>query len=601
MPKTGGGLYAPAPALCRTRPNAIIARVTARITLDFPDSNARPARRLFRAPQRIVTTNVHSQIGRGLAEIEADCAAGAIAIGFISYEAAPAFDDAFITHSPGAVPLLWFALFEHEHAAAPPNDDEGPLVGSWEIEPARTEHARAVRRIRAEIAAGTTYQVNYTGRMRAPIPGDPLAWYESLRRAQGVGYHVCIETDDWCVLSLSPELFFETDGLAIRTRPMKGTRPRGRFSEEDEALIDELRSSAKERAENLMIVDLMRNDLGRVAATGSVHVTRLYDVEKYPTVLQLTSTVEATLRSDVTLPAIMGALFPPGSVTGAPKISTMKLIAELETSPRGVYCGAVGVIERGRSVFNVPIRTLWLDRRRGAAEYGTGGGITDDSRADAEYDELLTKARIVSVRWPRFQLIETMRAEDHDIVRLDAHLARMEVSAEYFSFAYCDATLRQALDRRLATASGLNRVRLLLAEDGVATVEVERLDRLPARPRARYANRPCSSSMPLLFHKTTARELYRLEYEQRGDCFDVLFFNEKDEITEFTRGNIVVEMDGARVSPPRECGLLAGVFRGELLRTGQITERVITRKQVAHASRIWFVNSVREWVEIELV
>jgi para-aminobenzoate synthetase / 4-amino-4-deoxychorismate lyase len=574
--------------------------VPVKITLDFPDLNGRPSRRLFRSPQRIVSTDRHSEITRCLTEVAADCDAGATAIGFISYEAAPAFDAAFVTHSAQSVPLLWFAVFEHEHVATS-SADAGLLVRKWDIEPARAAHERAVARIREEIAAGRTYQVNYTGRMRAPIPGDPLEWYEGLRRAQGTGYHVCIETGDWCVLSLSPELFFETRGAHINTRPMKGTRARGRFLEEDHALVDDLRSSPKERAENLMIVDLMRNDLGRIAETGSVHVARLYDVERYPTVHQMTSTVEATLRNDVTLPDIMTALFPPGSVTGAPKISTMELIAELETSPRGVYCGAVGIVERGTSVFNVPIRTLWLDQRAGTAEYGTGGGITADSRAEAEYDELLTKARIISLPWPRFDLLETMRFESGEIARLEKHLLRLEESAEYFGFPFCEADIRAALTQALRDREEPTRVRLLVSEDGSARAGVQPLDPLPAHPRVQLAHAAVDSSTPFLFHKTTARRMYEVMSEAAPTAFDVLLYNERDEITEFTRGNVIVELEGRRYTPPVTSGLLRGIFRGELLANGEVEERVIMRKEIAHAARIWFVNSVREWVGVELV
>ncbi len=600
MPKIGGRLYARVPALCHNGSNAIIPRVNVRITLDFPDHDGRPARRLFRAPQRIVTTNSHSEIQGCLAAIEADCAAGATAIGYISYEGARAFDHAFVTQSAGSVPLLWFALFEHEHAA-PHNQQAGPVALRWDIDTPRAAHAEAVARIREEIAAGTTYQVNYTARMRAAIPGDPLTWYEGLRRAQGIGYHVCIETDEWCVLSLSPELFFETDGVVIRTRPMKGTRPRGRFVAEDNELVDELRSSAKERAENLMIVDLMRNDLGRIAETGSVRVTRLYDVEKYPTVLQLTSTVEATLREGTTLPGIMRALFPPGSVTGAPKISTMRLIAELETAPRGSYCGAIGMVERHRSIFNVPIRTLWLDRRTGIAEYGTGGGITADSRADAEYDELLTKARVVSRPWPAFDLLETMRAERGTVVRLDQHLLRLEESAEYFDYPFCESAILRALEAAAIQTPEQARIRLLLSGSGQVRVERHELDVLPEAVHVRLANSPVDSRSPFQFHKTTAREVYDAARAGAPSAFDVLLYNERGEITEFTRGNVVVELEGSRYTPPRECGLLAGVFRGELLRNGEINERIITKDEIAHASRVWFVNSVREWVEVRLV
>jgi para-aminobenzoate synthetase/4-amino-4-deoxychorismate lyase len=312
--------------------------------------------------------------------------------------------------------------------------------------------------------------------------------------------------------------------------------------------------------------------------------------------------VEATLRAGVELPGIMSALFPPGSVTGAPKISTMKLIAELESAPRGVYCGAIGIVERGRSVFNVPIRTLWLDKRTGTAEYGTGGGITADSRAEAEYDELLTKARVISRPWPRFELLETMRLEQGEVKRLDQHLLRMEESADYFGFPFCASDVREAVHAAVRTAAPEPAlVRLLLSEAGQPLARLHRLDPWPARPRVRLAHGPVDSMTPFLFHKTTARNIYDLMRAGAGDAFDALLYNERGEITEFTRGNIVVELNGERYTPARECGLLAGVFRGELLRRGEVAERVITRDEIAHAARIWFVNSVREWVEVELV
>jgi para-aminobenzoate synthetase / 4-amino-4-deoxychorismate lyase len=573
--------------------------VVPRIILDFPDGLGRPGRRFFHAPQRIVSTCDAAEIPYLLREVDADCAAGAAAIGFLAYEAAPAFDSAFRVHPPGSVPLMWFAVFEQEgRAAAVDAHVESKL--SWQPDTTREQHAAAVQRIRDEIAAGTTYQVNYTVRMRGEIEDDALQLYESLRRAQGVGFHAFIETDEWCVISLSPELFFEIQGREINTRPMKGTRPRGRHADEDEALAHELRTSPKERAENLMIVDLMRNDLGRIAESGSVQVASLYDVEKYPTVLQMTSVVHATLRQDVDLAAVMKALFPPGSVTGAPKISTMKLIRELESSPRGIYCGAVGIVERNRAVFNVPIRTIWLDRRANQAEYGTGSGITADSQARDEYDELLTKTLVVSQPWPTFDLLETMRAEQGKIIRLDPHLDRLERSAEYFGFDLPLDEIITALDDALSRAAEPARVRLLLSEAGRARVEISALDELPEKRMVRLARTPISSRNRFLFHKTTHRKTYDLHLAEREDVFDVLLFNERDEITEFTRANVVLELNGELVTPARECGLLAGVFREALLREGRIQECIITQPQLAHASRIWWINSVREWVEVML-
>ena len=569
-----------------------------RIILDFPRSDGRPARRLFYAPQCIISARTHADVLPALEEVGALTDMGATAVGFISYEAAPAFDAAMQTHPPGTVPLLWFAIFEQEKPAMEPAGDYSERP-SWRPDTAPDQHARAVARIHEEIAAGTTYQVNYTVRMHASFNADVLAAYESLRRAQGAGYHALIETDEWCVISLSPELFFETDGRTLRTRPMKGTRPRGRFLEEDERLADELRSSDKERAENLMIIDLMRNDTGRIALPGSVVVTRLYDVERYPTVWQMTSTVEATLRDDVALPDIMRALFPPGSVTGAPKISTMRLIAELEQSPRGIYCGALGIVERHGMTFNVPIRTMWIDRRTGIAEYGTGSGITTDARAADEYSELLAKAVVVTESWPQFQLLETMRAERGEIVRLDLHLARMRDSADYFGFEFGESAVRELLQRHCTSLSAPARVRLRLSENGEARVDVSPLDDLPPRRAVTLATESVSSRNRMLYHKTTARTLYEQHAQRAPDCFDVLLFNERGELTEFTRANLVLELDGRRLTPARTCGLLAGVFREELLVRQEIEEAVLTKADLARATRVWWINSVREWVEVE--
>lgn len=565
-----------------------------RILLDFPGADGEPCRRYFYAPQRIVEARAHGAVLSCLAEVEAFCAGGATAVGFLSYEAAAAFDGAFVTHAPESVPLLWFAIFEHEHEFH--GEGTASPLPKWDIDSTRDQHRTAVRRIRDEIAAGSTYQVNLTTRLHAEFHGDALGLYESLRRAQGNGYHAYIETPDWCVLSLSPELFFEVHGPHITARPMKGTRPRGRFSQEDERLVDELRSSPKERAENLMIVDLMRNDIGRVGEAGSVQVTSLYDVERYRTVHQLTSTVSAKLRSDVHLADIFTALFPPGSVTGAPKISTMRLIAELETSARGVYCGAVGAVEQNRSVFNVPIRTIWLDRHTGRAQYGTGGGITADSVSADEYEEMLTKALIVSQPLPTFELLETMRAIDGSIVRLQRHRIRLQESAEYFGFDLC----HEKIDAAIAQVTGDAKVRLLVDEHGQARIESLPIDTIPADPHIQIAREPVSSRNRFLFHKTTHRAIYEKHAQAAPHVFDVLLYNERDEITEFTRGNVVVELNGQRVTPPRVCGLLAGVFRGELLDQGVIIERIVTRSELANASRIWFINSVREWVEVRL-
>ncbi|HWW74944.1 MAG TPA: chorismate-binding protein, partial [Pyrinomonadaceae bacterium] len=398
-----------------------------------------------------------------------------------------------------------------------------------------------------------------------------------------------------------------------------GTRPRGKTREDDDRLAAELRVDPKECAEHLMLIDLGRNDVGRVAEVGSVRVPELFRVERYPTVFQLTSTVEGTLRDDATLEDVFAALFPCGSVTGAPKVSTTRIIAGLEDAPRGVYCGAVGfVAPGGRAAFNVAIRTVVVDAERGEAEYGTGGGVTWDSTAEREYAEALDKARLLAEEAGDFELLETLRLEGGEYALLEEHVARLAESAAYFDFRLSPRRVREALAAHaLSCAAGARRVRLLVSRDGGVRVESTEIDgRLrvesagieepPAglRPSAKaltvaLARTPVSRGDRFLYHKTTRRTLYEERRAERPGAFDVLLWNEEGELTEFTNGNLVVELGGRRWTPPRECGLLAGTFRARLLRRGEVAECVLRREDLARVARCWLINSVRGWVEVE--
>jgi para-aminobenzoate synthetase/4-amino-4-deoxychorismate lyase len=387
---------------------------------------------------------------------------------------------------------------------------------------------------------------------------------------------------------------------------MKGTARRGRWPAEDDAAAAHLARSAKDRAENLMIVDLLRNDLGRVARFGSVDVAQMFDVETYPTVHQMTSTITARLRDGITIGDIFAAAFPCGSVTGAPKVAAMQHIAALETSPRGPYCGAVGVMRPdGTATFNVAIRTLVMDRQTGTAIYGAGGGITWDSVADAEYDEVLAKAALLTDITPAFDLLETMRLENGTIPRLDLHLERLAASARYWRFSE-DAPRRAAaaLQRLITEAPGGTwRIRMTVSRNAhvsIARVELDQAEGAAPRP-IMLADHPVESRDPLLCHKTTARAVYDERRAAHPDAFDVLLFNERGFITEFTIGNVVCEVDGVLVTPPREAGLLAGTFREQLLRAGTVREAEVRTSELARVTRMWLVNSVQGWVPVELV
>ena len=404
------------------------------------------------------------------------------------------------------------------------------------------------------------------------------------------------------MLSASPELFFELRDGAIVTRPMKGTAPRGRWPEEDRAAAERLLASAKDRAENAMIVDLLRNDLGRISRTGSVTWADVFLAERYETVWQLTTTVSSVLERGVDLAGVFRGLFPSGSVTGAPKVRTMQIISELEDSPRGVYCGAVGYLAPAGSGhpdarFNVAIRTVTVDTVSGTAEYGVGGGITWDSDAEGEFEETVAKARVLTARRPGFELLETMRHDAAEGVRhLDLHLRRLSGSADYFGFRYDETEVREAIEKAVASVPSTPcRVRLSLAKDGATRVvctpvasgsDVVRvaLDDVPQDPRDVF-----------LFHKTSRRQRYEDARRRHPDADDVVLVNDRGEVTESTIANVAVRLGGGWVTPPLEAGLLPGIGRAVALEDGSLSEDPISIEELRSADEIALVSDARGW------
>lgn len=554
---------------------------------------------VFQGLVRVVEAWALAEVLPGFEVIEDAVARGLYAAGFVAYEAAPAFEPALAVRPPeGSLPLLRFGLFRERIEGRPPalGEPGGAFsLGEWVPSISEERYASAVERIRERIAAGDTYQVNYTFRLRAPFSGDDAALYARLALAQRAAYSAHLRFGDLAILSLSPELFFDWRGDVLTLRPMKGTRPRGRWTAEDDALAAELLASPKDRAENVMIVDLLRSDAGRVAAPGSVEVPRLFEVERYETVHQMTSTVRARTLPGTRLSDLFRALFPSGSVTGAPKIRTSEILAGLEDSPRGVYTGAVGFVSPGEAVWNVAIRTLVLDRRAGRAELGVGSGITYDSEPAAEYRECLAKAEFARREPFDFQLLETLLLEPAGgFFLLDLHLDRLQDSARYFGFRYDREEIERRL-ARIASAADSLRIRLLLDREGGISIEAGPL--LPSEEpvRVAFAAQPIDRREPLLYHKTTRREIYERRAAERPDLGDVLLWNEEGEVTESTIANLVVEIGGERCTPPVACGLLPGVFRAELLRRGEVRERVLSREDVERAEAVWLVNSVRRW------
>lgn len=586
--------------------------------LDFPGDDEPASPRLqhrFSEPvQQLIALSL-DQVVPVLAAAERMARAGHWVVGFVTYEAAPAFDSALrVRPADGVLPLAAFAVYaqpdqphDQPHDALTQSDADSDC-GPWHMDATAAQAATRIATIRNAIGDGRYYQVNCTTHMRADFSGDGKMFFERLRRTQPDGYCIHIDHETWQVLSVSPELFFDwqADGKKpgqLRTKPMKGTAPRHNDPLADAAAAAQLAQSAKEQSENLMIVDLLRNDLAKVAVTGSVHVPQLFAVEALPTVWQMTSTVACTTRPEIQLEDVFRALFPCGSVTGAPKIAAMAAIAALETAPRGAYCGAIGVIRPGgHATFNVGIRTVTLDSERHRAECGIGSGVIWDSTAAGEYAEWLLKRRFLLRASADFKLIETLKLADGKYWLLAGHLARLQASAEYFGFQWDLPGVMDVLNALASTnARGEWRVRLLVDARGQPSVTCSALEPTGAGPLdVLLAAHPVDGSDEFLRHKTTHRSIYQA-HQPPENIYDTLLWNQDGEITEFTRGNVVIELDQQRVTPPLNCGLLGGVLRGELLARGEISERVVKVEDLSRASGLWFINSVRGMLAVRRV
>jgi para-aminobenzoate synthetase/4-amino-4-deoxychorismate lyase len=528
------------------------------------------------------------------------------AAGFVSYEAAPAFDSALHVLSDGNFPLLWFGLYPEPQALQTSEilrDFGSHRALDWQPSVERESYNAAIEKVKDYIAHGRTYQVNYTMRLKTDfvtdsrMEKDEEVWrlFLHLARLQNK-YAAYVDTGRFVICSASPELFFKLDGNKIYSRPMKGTVQRGRTTTEDHEQADWLKASLKNRAENVMIVDMIRNDLGRIAQTSSVHVPDLFTIEKYPTLFQMTSTVQAKTKASLT--EIFSALFPCASITGAPKVSTMNIIAELESTPRKLYTGSIGYISPNRKAqFNVAIRTAIIDRETPSAEYGLGGGIVWDSTSADEYSEALLKARVLTESPRPFELIETLLwTPDEGYFLREKHLARMADSADYFGFPFSAEKFDACLNQLEAGFTSPQRVRILLGRSGQFQGEAKDFQSQEKVFKVWLAEKPVNSKDVFLFHKTTRREMYP---PVPADCDDLLLWNENDELTEFTIGNLVVELDGSLFTPPITCGLLAGTFRSHLLETGQVSEQVLHRDELSKCTKVFLVNSVRKWVTID--
>ncbi|MES2471792.1 MAG: aminodeoxychorismate synthase component I, partial [Pseudomonadota bacterium] len=526
-------------------------------------------RQVFAAPRQIVRADRPGDVPAALAALETALAAGKHVAGWLGYELGAVLEPRLAGQPAESGPLLQLGVFDGPGVAPPVAGRAyaGPLIPEWD----ESAYGARFAAVKEYIAAGDIYQANLSFRSRFAFAGNPRALYEQLLAASGALHCGFVDDGTRQILSLSPELFFElsADGR-LTTRPMKGTTPRG----EDEAgERASLAASEKNRAENLMIVDLIRNDLSRIAEGGSVAVSDLFKVETYPTLHTMVSTVTARKRAGVGVTDILRALFPCGSVTGAPKIRAMEILRELETSPRGAYCGAVGFFAPdGSARFNVAIRTLTIAQGRG--ELGIGGGVVQDSREHSEYAECLLKARFFDKARRPLELIETLRW-DNGFVRLDRHFSRMEASARVFGLPFDSCVARIALHHAVADKSGAQRVRLTLNEQGDHDAAAYDLASNPSHWSYAMSTERTHSDDLLLRHKTSWRELYDGEVRRLGTD-EVVFCNERGELTEGARSNIFVERDGVLLTPPIDAGVLGSCLRAELIEQGRARETILT-------------------------
>ena len=549
-------------------------------------------RHIFTKPLKELKTRDLDQVETLLREAEAYQETGYYAVGYVSYEAAPAFEKKLAVHPAPLMGeyLLYFTIHEKVETLPFPEDYEAvDLPANWKEEVEAPAYQQAIETIQHHIRQGDTYQVNYTVQLSQELEADPLAIYNRLVVEQKAHYNAFIQHDDIAILSISPELFFEQEDRLLTTRPMKGTTRRGLTNQADLKEAAWLEADPKNRAENMMIVDLLRNDMNRISEIGSEQVTRLCQVEQYSTVWQMTSTIESRLRPEVDLVQTFQALFPCGSITGAPKISTMEIIQQTETAPRGVYCGTIGILlPKGKRIFNVAIRTLQMQGNQ--AIYGVGGGITWDSKWEAEYQETKQKSAVLYRQEPRFELLTTGRIHQRELTFLEQHLARLREASRYFAYPFDEAKLLNELQEQVThlDPSLDYRCRIALQKNGTIQLAITELTDLPSSYlQAQLTEQQLDLATPFTYFKTSQRaHLATKEHEQ-------IFHLPDGSLLETTIGNLILEIKGKLYTPPAHLPILDGIYRHHLLETGQVEEKRLTLKDIELADQVYACNALR--------
>ena len=563
------------------------------------DFRALGERYTFTQPIKELKTRNVVEVTDLLAQVESYQEQGYYVVGYVSYEAAPAFEEKLAVHKAPLLGeyLLYFTVHDSvETSPIPLIYDEVDLPSNWQEVTSAEDYEKAIAQIHHHLRQGDTYQVNYTVQLKQDLSANPFAIYNRMVVEQEAGYNAYVEHDEMAVISMSPELFFEQNDRELTTRPMKGTTQRGMTDQEDLGQASWLEQDPKNRSENMMIVDLLRNDMNRISEVGSEHVERLCQVEQYSTVWQMTSTIKSRLRADVDLVTIFRSLFPCGSITGAPKIATMEIIKDLELQPRGVYCGTIGLLlPNGRRIFNVAIRTVQL--YQGKAIYGVGGGITWDSTWGSEYREVHQKAAVLYRKQARFKLITTGRVSQKSLLFEDQHLERLTKASRYFAYPFDLEELRQKIEEECQACDSHQDYRLRISLSKSGEMEVSRQILAPLSPsfcKAKLYLQEADLQTPFTYFKTTHRPHLSLGEQE------IIYHNVAGELLETSIGNLVLKIAGKLYTPPTSLGILPGIYRQHLLERGQVEEKVLTLADLNQAKTIYGCNAVRGLYELEV-
>ena len=563
------------------------------------DFRALGERYTFTQPIKELKTIDLSEVADLLAQVESYQEQGYYVVGYVSYEAAPAFEKKLAVHKLPLLGeyLLYFTVHDRvETSPIPLTYEEVDLPSKWREQTSAEDYEKAISQIHHHLRQGDTYQVNYTVQLKQDLSVNPFAIYNRMVVEQEAGYNAYVEHDEMAVISMSPELFFEQIDRELTTRPMKGTTQRGLTDQEDLEQASWLEQDPKNRSENMMIVDLLRNDMNRISEVGSEHVERLCQVEQYSTVWQMTSTIKSQLRPDVDLVTIFRSLFPCGSITGAPKIATMEIIKNLEPQPRGVYCGTIGILlPNGRRIFNVAIRTIQL--HQGKAIYGVGGGITWDSTWESEYREVHQKAAVLYRKQARFQLITTGKISQKNLLFEEQHLERLTKASRYFSYPFDPKKLRQKIEKECQACDSHQdyRMRISLSKSGEMELSLQILTPLsPSFCKAKLCQQEADLNQAFTYFKTTHRPHLTLGKQE------IIYHNVAGELLETSIGNLVLKIAGKLYTPPINLGILPGIYRQHLLETGQVKEKIMTLADLNQAEAVYGCNAVRGLYELTL-